>query len=54
MIAAMTDFPLLSQRELAAFVEEGFVVLDRPLTWEILGRLLDTLSEDAEQVDAQQ
>ena len=45
MIAAMTENPLLSEGELAVFAEEGLVLLDRPLTWEIIACLLDKLIE---------
>jgi hypothetical protein len=39
----MSEFELLREGELEAFVAEGVVVLDRPLTWEMVGQLLDAL-----------
>ncbi|MBI2503540.1 MAG: hypothetical protein HYW07_09965 [Candidatus Latescibacteria bacterium] len=44
----MTEEPVLSEGELAAFVSAGFVVLGRPLTWEIIGELLAALPSTEE------
>ena len=39
----MNVAPVLSGEELAAFADEGLLLLDRPLTWEIVGELLAAL-----------
>lgn len=39
----MNELPVLSEEELAAFAADGLLLLDRPLTWEIVGELLATL-----------
>ena len=44
----MNEAPVLSESELEVFVAEGLVILDRPLTWEIVGELLATLPPDAQ------
>jgi hypothetical protein len=36
------------EAELEAFVAEGLVILDRPLTWEIVGELLAALPPGAQ------
>lgn len=42
------EAPVLSEGELEAFVAEGLVILDRPLTWEIVGELLAALPPSAQ------
>lgn len=38
----MNEMSVLSAEELRAFATEGLLLLDRPLTWEIIGELLAT------------
>lgn len=40
----MNEAPVLSEGELERFVGEGLLILNRPLTWEIVGELLAALS----------
>jgi hypothetical protein len=47
----MSEAPILSHGELEAFVAEGLVILDRPLTWEIIGELLAALEPGAPNPD---
>ena len=44
----MSEATLLRQGELEAFVAEGVVILDRPLTWEMVGELLAALEPGAQ------
>ncbi|MCC7263857.1 MAG: hypothetical protein IT369_15200 [Candidatus Latescibacteria bacterium] len=39
----MSPPPALSAEEIGTFVGEGALILDRPLTWEIVGALLAAL-----------
>ncbi len=39
----MNEMSVLSGEELTAFATEGLLLLDRPLTWEIIGELLAAL-----------
>lgn len=48
----MSEVPVLSEEELAAFTTEGLVLLDRPLTWEIIGELLAVLPAGDERAGA--
>lgn len=48
----MNEVPVLSEEELAAFANEGLLLLDRPLTWEIIGELLAVLPASDERVGA--
>ena len=48
----MSEVPVLSEEELAAFAAEGLVLLDRPLTWEIIGELLAVLPASDESAGA--
>lgn len=41
----MNEAPVLSEEERTAFATEGLVLLDRPLTWEIIGELLAVLPD---------
>jgi len=40
----MNEAPELHQSELDGFLAEGLLVLDRPLTWEMVGELLTALA----------
>ncbi len=40
----MSETPALDKNEIEAFVAEGLVIFDRPLTWEMVGELLAVLA----------
>jgi hypothetical protein len=43
---------VLSEEELAAFAAEGLILLDRPLTWQLIGELLAALPA-TEEIDGE-
>lgn len=43
--------PVLSEREVADFLEEGYLALRRPLNWAIAAQLLEALAKEAGEVE---